>query len=317
MTQNPNICFFGSPQLAAECLRALLKTFTVSLVITQPDRRSGRGMKTTVTPVKECALAHGITLYQPSAPDEVLLQKIRTHRVNLIVVVAYGRILPKTVIFEPALGSLNLHASLLPKYRGASPIEAAILNGDDLSGLTVQMMSEKMDAGDIVAQYTMPITPDMNASDLMNGIINTAPEFLVDALTGYLDGSLNPSPQDESKATYCIPIRKEDGAIDWYRDATAIVNKIRAFDVWPVAYTFLNGKRVRIFRARVVQKNRAGVTPGRIVDLDRHRGILVQTGDGIVGILELQPENKKRMDYREFMNGYRSLHGSLFESRRE
>jgi methionyl-tRNA formyltransferase len=315
MKQNPYIGFFGSPLLAAECLCSLLKTYTVSLVITQPDRRSGRGMKTGITPVKECALLHGIDLYQPQALDITLLQKLEAHRVDLIVVVAYGRLLPKTVIFKPAFGSLNLHASLLPKYRGPSPIEAAILDGDESSGFTLQILSEKMDAGDIIAQHPIPLTLEMNASDLMDEIIRTAPDFLVDAIGGYLDGSLKPYSQDESKATYCAPVRKEDGSIDWRQDATAIVNKIRSFDMWPVAYTFLNGKRLRIFRARAVQRNRDGTRPGCIVDLDRHEGVLVQTGNGIIGIRELQPENKKRMDFSEFINGYRGLKGTVLESR--
>ncbi len=314
MNQNPNIAFFGSPLLAAACLRVLVESFTVSMVVTQPDRRAGRGMKTGTTPVKDFAQQQDIDLFQRERPDEAFVQELTARRVNLIVVVAYGKILPGSVISYPALGSLNLHASLLPKHRGPSPIEAAILNGDTSTGLTVQIMAEKMDAGDMLAQKIIPLMLDMNASDLLKEIIRIAPGFLLQSVRRYVKGVLQPRRQDESEATYCAPIRKEDGLIEWYDSASAVLNKIRAFDNWPVAYTFLNGKRIRVFRARIVrQKSPKDTLPGRIVGPDRNEGILVQTGDGFVGLLELQPENRKRMDFRQFMNGYRNLKGNILK----
>ncbi len=310
MNQNPNIAFFGSPLLAAECLRRLIKSFTVSMVITKPDRKAGRGMKPVATPVKEAAVDHGIDVYQPERPDEDLVQSMAVHRVDLIVVAAYGKILPESVIAHPALGGFNLHTSLLPKYRGPSPIEASILNGEKNTGITVQVMTGKMDAGDILSQKVIPLTLDMNASDLLKEIIRIAPEFLLQSVLRYAEGVLRPQPQNESEATYCAQIRKEDGWIDWHDSASVILNRIRAFDIWPVACSMLEGKRVRVYRARVADlPTDEDALPGQIVGLDRNKGVLVQTGGGIIGLLELQPENRKRMGFRQFINGYRGIEG--------
>jgi len=315
MNQNPNIAFFGSPLLAGQCLSALVQSFTVSMVVTKPDRKAGRGMKTGATPVKEAAFDRNIDVYQPERADESLVREMKAHSVNLIVVVAYGKILPEFVISRPALGSLNLHASLLPKYRGPSPIEAAILSGDTCTGLTVQTMAKKMDAGDIIAQQVIPLTPDMNASDLKNEIIRIAPGFLLQSIQQYMTNALQPRPQNELDATYCTPIRKEDGWINWHDSASDVLNRIRAFDIWPVAYSMLEGKRVRVYRARVVNlPGYEDVLPGQIVGLDRNMGVLVKTGNGIVSLLELQPENKKIMDFRQFINGYRDIEGKVLES---
>jgi len=315
MNQNPNIAFFGSPLLAGQCLCTLVQSFTVSMVVTKPDRKAGRGMKTGMTPVKEAALDHGIEVYQPERPDESLMQEMAVHRVNLIVVVAYGKILPELIISYPALGSINLHASLLPKYRGPSPIEAAILNGDNCTGLTVQAMSREVDAGDILTQKEIPLRLDMNASDLLCEIIRIAPDFLLHSIERYTKGALKPQRQNELEATYCTPIRKEDGWIDWHDSATAILNRIRAYDIWPVAYTVLDEKRLRVYRAHIVSRQgHEDVLPGQIIGLDRNEGVLVQTGDGIVGLLELQPENRNRMDFRQFINGYRGIERKLFKS---
>ncbi len=315
MNQNPNIAFFGSPLLASKCLSAIVQSFSVSMVVTKPDRKAGRGMKTVMTQVKEAALDLGIDVYQPEKPDESLVHEMTVHNVNLIVVVAYGKILPEFVISRPALGSLNLHASLLPKYRGPSPIEAAILNGDTHTGITVQTMAKKVDAGDILAQQVISLTPEMNASDLKNEIIRVAPGFLLHSIQQYTANTLQPRRQNESEATYCAPIRKEDGWINWHNSTSAVLNRIRAFYIWPVAYSMLNGKLMRVYRARVVNMpGHEDAPPGQIVGLDRNMGVLVRTGDGIVGLLELQTENRKRMNFRQFINGYRGIEGKHLKS---
>jgi methionyl-tRNA formyltransferase len=265
-----------------------------------------------MTPVKEYALEKSIEVYQPDRIDETLIQLFRQHMVDLTVVVAYGKILPHSIVRYPKHGSLNLHASLLPKYRGPSPIQAAILAGESVSGITLQLMTDKMDAGDILASTRIVLEEDWSAADLFAQVALLSPHFLVQSVGEYLDGRIRPVKQDEDEATYCPVIRKNDGLINWTEHAEKLLSVVRAYNLWPVAFTFLDGKVLRIYNAKISPPfdNGRG-EKGEIMMLDPQQGIIVQAGKGLLCITELQIENKKRMGFKEFMNGYRGLKGKV------
>jgi methionyl-tRNA formyltransferase len=310
--RNVNIAFFGSPELSVACLDELRRYFQVRMVVTQPDKRGGRGKTLIETPVTIYAQKHGIDLYKPQKIEEDLLHQLRLHEIELIVVVAYGKILPGEVIRYPELGSLNLHASLLPKYRGPSPIEAVLLNGESETGITIQLMDERVDAGDILASVRIPLDDDTTQSELLRKVIEISPGFLTSVLRDYLDGKIQMQKQDEQKASYCRVIKKADGLIRWEDTAGAIHNKIRAYDLWPVAHTTLDGKFLRLYRSKVCRDDLGfdGV-PGMVVEADNRNGILVKTGRGVLSIIELQLESRKRMGFKEFLIGYRNLKGKV------
>jgi methionyl-tRNA formyltransferase len=267
-----------------------------------------------MTQVKARALELHLPLYQDGDLGEPLIEALHSRGVELIVVVAFGRILPDRILFMPPLGSLNLHASLLPKFRGASPIEAALLAGEKETGVTLQHMVSEMDRGDILASEKVTIDDHWTAEHLHEAIAKRAPGFLVRTLEEYLSGSLTPVAQDERLASYCSVIRKEDGRLGWNEPAEMIRNRIRAYSLWPVAHTRLDHKLLRIFNARIpdfqMDRNAAA---GAILEADRQRGIIVNTGEGVLSITDLQIENRRRMDFRTFMNGYRELRGKLLE----
>ncbi len=312
------IAFFGSPHLARACLEELHRSFEIPLVVTQPDREKGRGRKVSMTPVKSYAARKGLAVYQSRDLGAPLVEALKNNGVTLIIVVAFGRILQEQVISYPKRGSLNLHASLLPKYRGPSPIEAAILAGERETGVTLQHMAAEMDRGELLDSKRVPIENCWTAEDLYSTIIDISPPFLCRSVRDYLDGRLNSMPQDERHASYCSVINKENGLIDWHEDAERIRNKIRAYNLWPVAYTYLEGGQLKIFNAHRVEAPpgiETGDAPGQVVSADKREGIIVQTGSGYLSITDLQIENRRRMDYREFMNGQKDLAGSILRAR--
>jgi methionyl-tRNA formyltransferase len=322
---SPRVAFFGSPSLAEVCLVDLMKSFTVGMVVTQPGKAAGRGRTVTATPVALTAERASIPLYQPPAVRAEFSDALELHGIELVVVVAFGKLLPREVIDYPPLGSVNLHASLLPKYRGASPIQAALLSGDRTTGITVQRMKVEMDAGDILASLEMEIGPECTAERLIGEIAAAAPPFLRDTLKRYIEGAVTPVPQREEDATFCSLIRKEDGLVDWGEGAERLCGRIRAFNAWPVCYTSLEGKTLRIYDARVagvrspvtppggeeLPRGGGSPVPGEILAVDKREGILVRTGNGVVSLLELQLENKKRLSHGDFANGYRNLAGKI------
>ena len=306
------IAFFGSPLLALRCLEELCGSLDVRLVVTRPDKRSGRGKKIHTTPVKSFAVTRGIEVCQPLKPDESLTERLRELGIGLVVVVAYGRILPEHLLTLPSLGCLNLHASLLPRYRGPSPIEAALLNGDSETGITLQKMAPGMDEGDILDSCRIPIGSEDNAEDLLASIADSAPAFVTRSVRDYIAGGTTPKKQNEDEATYCSLIRKEDGLIRWSEPGPALLRKIRAYAVWPVAYTAFRGKRLRIYRASLTKDDEGSdAPPGTVLCADGKRGIRIATGDGSIDLVELQPENRKRMHFSEFVNGYREIEGEV------
>ncbi len=318
MIRNTGIAFFGSPHLASACLHALVSEFSVNLVVTQPQKKGGRGRSIRQTPVDEYASEYRIPVVRPERIESDFISTLRRFGVDLIVVVAYGRILPEAVISFPHFGALNLHGSLLPKYRGASPIQSALLNGEKETGITLQMMVPQMDAGDILAHDKIPIDGEMTAEKLLGVFIERAPLFLVRSIHRHLSDELTPVKQKESEATFCTKLKKYDGLIQWESEACGIITKIKALNIWPVAYTTLEGKILRIFDARIHPVPPKKVcTPGRVVELDYTNGIIVETGNGSVALIELQMENKRRMNHRDFVNGYRNLGGKLLGSEGE
>jgi methionyl-tRNA formyltransferase len=311
------VAFFGSPPLARACLEELHHRFDVRLVVTQPDREKGRGRKISMTPVKSYAVDRGIAVYQSGDLGEPLIDELSKYGTDLIVVVAFGRILPGRVIDAVPRGSLNLHASLLPKYRGPSPIEAALLAGERETGITLQLMAPEMDRGDILSSLAISIGNDWTAEDLYAVITERAPSFLVQSVHDYLDGKLSPVPQDESRASYCSVVKKENGTINWHEEAERIRNKIRAYNLWPVAQTTFQGKQLKIFNARTAAaptSTAASGKPGEVVSADMKEGIIVQTGSGRLIITDLQIENRRRMNFKEFLNGHRNIRGSVLGS---
>jgi len=309
---NINIAFFGSPVLGEVCLSELIRCYSVKLVVTKPDRVKGRGKRIEFTPVKKLAQENNISLYQPEKIDDRIIEVIKRHSIDLIVVVAYGKILPQILINYPRFGCLNLHASLLPKYRGPSPIQSVILMGEKKTGITLQIMEKKLDAGDIIASKEILIPESFTAENLLREIVDISPSFLVENIENYLSHKIEPVHQDEHKATYCSIIKKEDGLINWMEEEKVIINKIRAFNVWPVCYSYLDGKVLRIFNASYFfRSDYNNAKPGEIIETDKKNGIIVKTGKGCIKILELQVENKKRMKYNQFINGYRHIKGKI------
>jgi methionyl-tRNA formyltransferase len=316
MRNSQKLGFFGSPRLASECLETLLEYFDVKMIVSQPDRKYGRGKKIKPTLVSETAVRQGLPLYRPEKFDKTVIEALVRHGVELVIVVAYGAILPREAINYPKYGCINLHASLLPKYRGASPVQSAMLNGEAKTGVTVQVMNYEMDTGDILAAKEIDIGSEWNSDDLMEKIISIAPVFLAETVEGYLSGKIKPVKQIEDEATYCDKIRKRDGLIDWHEEAEKINRKVKAYYLWPVAFSYLEKKMLKIYNASVYSAEEesgslSGGKPGQILDVRKNEGIIVQTGQGLLSVRELQLESKKRMNHEDFVRGSKNLIGKV------
>lgn len=302
-TQTYRIIFMGTPDFAVPCLEALIKSQDeVVAVITQPDRRAGRGKKTTPPPVKVCAESAGIPVLQPSKirTDE-FRETLASFNPDLMVVVAYGRILPLSLLELPPLGCINVHGSLLPRHRGAAPIQWAIMEGDSEVGVTVMQMDEGMDTGDMLLPATTETTDHETAGTLFTKLSELGASTLVNALDLLRHGKLVPIPQDHTLATKAPPLKKEDGLLDWTMSARKLHCRIRGLDPWPSSYTYLDGKRFRFFSPEVVHK-KSDEPPGTLLAADV-MGLLIATGEEMLLIKEIQPEGKKRMEVSAFLCG--------------
>ncbi|MBQ6735082.1 MAG: methionyl-tRNA formyltransferase [Lachnospiraceae bacterium] len=317
------LVFFGTPDFAVSALAALHDAgHTIVSVVTQPDKPKGRSGKLQASPVKEFALAHDIPVLQPvRVREEAAVEELRATGAEVFVVAAFGQILPKTVLEIPPLGCINIHASLLPKLRGASPIQTAILTGEEKTGITIMQMDEGCDTGDILLQEELPIAPDDTGGSLFDKLAALGAEAVVKALPLLAEGKLPPKKQEEEKVTLSAKFTKESGKIDWQKDAAYLSRLVRAVNPWPCAYTTLGGKTLKIWEAFPLQSGeevpvtadgKAGAdrAPGSVL-YAAAEGILVQTGDGILRITELQPESKKRMRAADFLNGTRLTAGEL------
>jgi methionyl-tRNA formyltransferase len=294
----------GTPQIAAATLESLLgSTDRVVGVVTRPDRPSGRGQKPAPSPVRKLAEAHGVPVTAPEkirAPE--VLETLRLWRPQIIVVVAYGRILPKTILDLPPYGCLNVHYSLLPKYRGAAPAAWTIINGEEQGGVTTMKLVEKMDAGAIYLQEPLPLAPDETTGSLQKKLTPIGSRLLAETLGRLKEGSLIPREQDGSQASLAPMLKKEDGLIDWRRAAVEIERRVRGFDPWPGSFTYLNGRLLKVHRTMIITENRG--EPGEIIRADSG-GFWVATATTAVSLEEVQLENKKKLPGTEFIKGAR------------
>ena len=299
------VVYLGTPEFAVPSLQALLDETDVLAVITQPDRPKGRGRQVASPPVAEVAEANGVPVLQPArlrSPE--VIETLRELAPDVNVTVAYGRIIPREVLELPRLGSINVHPSLLPKYRGASPITSAILNGETETGVTIMYQSMELDAGDLILQRRVPIAPEDTARTLYDRLARLGADALVEALRLVAAGRAPRIPQDHAAATYAGKLEKEHGRIDWAKPARELVNLIRAMDPWPSAYTMHRGRLLKVWRASVRDEAGAG-EPGTVLDVGPGEGIVVASGQGAVRLLEVQPEGRRRMSADEYARGAR------------
>jgi len=308
------VIFAGSPDIAVPTLRALNETHSVNGVITNPDKVSGRGRKTTLTPVKMEALSLGLPLFQPQNFDESFYRQIREEEAECLIVFAYGRILPRDFIDIFPIGGINIHPSLLPKYRGPSPIPAAIINRDKMTGISIQKLAEKMDAGDILLQKKIPLQEDETTGSLSHYVSREAPGMLLEALKALEKGSHVWTPQNEAEASYCSLAKKEDGRINWQNSAENIAAMIRAYDPWPGCFTSVKGKILKILSGHPFTASRSSVSaelpPGTVLGVDKKEGILIQTQKGVLAVTRLQWQSKKPLSWTDFINGTGDIIGS-------
>ena len=301
------IIFMGTPELAGVSLQALLRVpeFQVVAVVTQPDQPKGRGLKLQPSPVKEIAVRENLPVLQPErARDEQFIQQLRALQPDLIAVAAYGQILPQSILDLPRFGCLNVHTSLLPKYRGASPIQRAVLNGDPESGVTIMKMDAGMDTGDILTQEKTPILPADNAQTLHDRLAQIGADLLARTIPDYVAGKIQPRPQPKEGVSHAAKIKKSDGQIDWTQLALDVWNRVRGMTPWPGAFTFLPGQPqpvlLKIWQAEVAPQSGR---PGEILLADKN-GIVVGCGTESLRILTLQREGGRRLTAQEFLAGH-------------
>jgi len=303
----------GTPDFAVPTLNALIDSkHNLCAVVTQPDKPVGRKRVITPPPVKKLALEKRIPVYQPeNVKKEDFIHQLKEIEPDLIIVAAFGQILPKAILEIPKIGCLNVHASLLPAYRGAAPIQWAIINGEDKTGVTIMWMNEGMDTGDIFFQETVTINENWTAVDLFRELSILGGKMTTLALEMIEAGNIVRFPQDGKKASYAPMLKKEDGRIDWNKSNKQIHNLIRGMNPWPGAYTFRNGREIKIWKSRIYEGN-IEAFPGAFLGVVKNIGFIVGTGDGCVIIEELQEEGKKRLNAMDYLAGHRLFEGDKF-----
>ncbi|MFC1534425.1 methionyl-tRNA formyltransferase [Thermodesulfobacteriota bacterium] len=310
--ENPSIIFMGTPVFAIPTLKGLIHNgYKVTVVVTQPDRPKGRGRKMTTSPVKQLAVEHGISTLQPEkVTDNHFFDLVKNEAPDIIIVVAFGQILNKDILSIPKWGGINIHASLLPKYRGAAPIQHALLNNDSLTGLTVMQMDEGLDTGPILYQEEVPILVDETAGQLHDRLALKAGDLIIRFLRRMTEDRLTEVPQDHSSATYAPKLEKSLSLIDWGLDAARISALIRALDPKPGAYTAMGEKKIKLFSPRVSDKTCLDTVPGRVIK--ENEGIFqVETGKGTIEIREMQYPGKKRLSSKVFLQGFAIPDGTV------
>lgn len=308
------IVFMGTPDFAVDVLEALLASpHEVTAVVTQPDKQKGRGKEVQYPPVKECALAHGIPVFQPiriKSPEAVA--ELRTMEADIFVAAAFGQILSKEILEMPPQGCICVHASLLPKYRGAAPIQWAIIEGEQETGVTIMRMDEGIDTGDMILKTVVPITAEETGDSLHNKLAAAGAALCTDVLDMLEHGEVHATVQDGAAATYAKMLTKEMGHIRFAKSAAEIERLIRGLNSWPSAYTYLNGKTFKIWQAEVVNGEATG-EPGTVAAVTKNT-IIVNTGKGQLSLAEVQLEGKKRMDTACFLLGYPVTTDTVFEA---
>ncbi len=305
------VVFLGTPEFAVPSLEALIKDedFEVVGVITQPDRPAGRGQQLRQSPVKQVALKHGIPVYQPKKlrNNPEALEKLREWLPDVMVVAAFGQILPREVLEAAPHGCINVHASLLPRWRGAAPIQYAIRAGDTETGVSIMKLDEGLDTGPTLVRWATPIRPDDTAATLHDRLAAYGARALTHTLRAYVEGLLKPEPQPEEGVTYAPALKKEQGRIDWAEPAEAVDRHVRAYDPWPGTFTTLDGEMLKIIGGKPLPGENTGRPPGTVVEHDG--GLAVQTGDGLYVLESVQPAGKRAMSAQAYLAGHADVIG--------
>lgn len=307
---SPRVVFMGSPSFAVPALEALARHYPVVGVVTQPDRPAGRGSHLRPPAVKVAAEAIGLPVFQPekvALPNA--LERLRAWAPDVIIVAAFGQILPPALLALPPYGCLNIHASLLPRWRGAAPIAAAILAGDTVTGITLMQMDEGVDTGPILAQREEIIRPDDTTGSLTERLSRVAADLLMEVLPKYLRGEVRPVPQPAEGVSYCRPLKKQDGRLDWTRPAAELERRVRAVTPWPGAFTFWGGQMLKVLRAAVYSEWSGSEPPGTVMLTTE--GVVVATGQGALRLLEVQMAGKNPLPIDAFLRGRRNFIGAV------
>ena len=307
------IVYMGTPDFAVEPLEAIIKAgYEVAAVVTQPDKQKGRGKEVKMTPVKVCALRHGIPVFQPvKIKEPEAVAELEKYQADLFVVAAFGQLLSEEILNMPEYGCINIHASLLPAYRGAAPIQWAVLNGEKESGVTIMQMDKGLDTGDMLLKRSVELSPKETGDSLHDKLMHLGAELIVEALSKLEKGELVPEKQKDELSSYAKKLTKAMGQIDWSKDAVSLERWIRGLNSWPSAYTFFGGKTLKIWEAQVTEENGAQkAEPGQVVSVSRE-SFTVACGQGELQILPLQLEGKKRVSTREFLLGYQVEPGMI------
>ncbi|MDP5273365.1 methionyl-tRNA formyltransferase [Chengkuizengella axinellae] len=321
LTKQIRIVFMGTPDFAVPSLKVLMEQeWNVVGVVTQPDRPKGRKKILTPTPVKAEALNHDIPVYQPHRmKDPEAIEQLKQLQPDLIVTAAFGQILPKAVLDVPRFGCINVHASLLPKYRGGAPIHHAIKNGESVTGVTIMYMAEGLDTGDMISHVEVPILDQDNTGTMFEKLSRSGAELLKTTLPKLVEEGIQAEPQNHEEASYAPNIQREDELIDWQKSSKKIFNHIRALNPWPGSYTSWDGKVLKIWKSinpdvrTLHSENVNDAVPGTVIQMNKE-GIEVKTGDGTIWLTEIQPAGKKRMDVAEFNKGSNIPEGTRFGS---
>lgn len=308
------VIFMGTPDFAVGTLEAIIEAgHEVVLAVTQPDKPKGRSGQLQFPPVKECALAHNIPVFQPvKIREQQNVEELAKYNPDIIIVVAFGQIVSKEILDMPKYGCVNVHASLLPKYRGAAPIQWAVINGDEVTGVTTQRMDAGVDTGDIIETAQIKIAEDETGGSLFDRLALLGAKLCVETMEKIENGEAVYTPQNHEEATHTKKIEKELGNVDFTKSAKEIECLIRGLNPWPSAYTHLNGKTLKLWKAKVVDEN-TDKKPGTIVRVTKDE-LLVQTKEGLLSLLEIQLEGKKRMPVDAFLRGYQVNEGIVFKS---
>ncbi len=319
------IIYMGTPHFAVPALEALIakaapgvllpEGYELVTVITRPDKPAGRGKEIVYSPVKQTALAHNIPVWQPGSlkrPEHI--EGLAAYKADLYIVAAFGQILPQAVLDQPRYGTLNIHASLLPKYRGVSPISEAILQGDSETGVTIMLLDAGVDTGPILLSRAIPIAEDETAGSLTDKLAVLGAEALVETIPLWVQGKITPQSQDEQKASHTHMLHKEDGEISWNRPAAVLAREVRAYNPWPSAYTYWHGRLLKLLSARAeTLEPGAEVTPGTVTLRKEagHQVLAIVTGSGLLDVDTLQLEGKRVMSAEEFVRGYPQIVGDV------
>ena len=299
----PKIIFMGTPQFAVPTIRTLIhEEYKILSVVTQPDKPKGRGQKMAPPPVKILAEENNLTVLQPERLDDSFLNIILALKPDLLIVVAFGQIIPGRILNSAKWGGINIHASLLPKYRGSAPIQWAIINNEKKTGLTTMFMDKGLDTGPILMQQKVDILEGETAGQLHDMLSSLAPGLLIKTLQGLAEGTIKRRKQDDSHATYASKLTKEQGLIDWSCPAERLCGLIRGLDPWPGAFTYYNGKMLKLFGCFLVDSRQTFSAPGRIKGL-AEEGLEIETGQGSIIVEEIQAPGKKRLPVKEFLRG--------------